>query len=273
MDAADLARRLAAVPYVAWSVCVRDGDGHVLLDVGAGRVLSTASVGKLLLLLEVARRIEDGTLDPARPLSRRADLAVADSGLWQHLRLDALPVADLAVLVASVSDNLATNVLLDHVGLDAVAALGRSLGLRAVALHDRVRDRRTPDLPPRLSSGSAAELSGLMVALARGTCVSSAVSRRVGDWMLTNTDLSMVAAPAGLDPLAHGLPDRGITLRSKTGTDDGVRVDVGVLDGPAGRRCYAVAANWPPEHAMRDPVLAAMQTIGRGLLGPVDRDR
>jgi beta-lactamase class A len=135
-----------------------------------------------------------------------------------------------------------------------------------------VRDVRTPDLPPRLSSGSAAELSGLMVALARGVCVSPAVSRRVGDWMLTSTDLSMVAAAAGLDPLAHTRPDRGVLLRSKTGIDDGVRADVGVLDGPAGRRCYAVAANWPPEHGMRGAVLAAMRVVGRGLLGSVDPD-
>ena len=58
---------------------------------------------------------------------RRTTEPVADSWVWQHLVTDQLPVADAAVLVGAVSDNLATNVLVDLLGLDAVQARARSM--------------------------------------------------------------------------------------------------------------------------------------------------
>ncbi|GAA1499529.1 serine hydrolase [Dactylosporangium maewongense] len=232
---------------ISWSVCVRDSGGQVVYDHRPDTVLSTASVGKLLLLIEVARALP---LD--LPCDRRDVEPVADSGLWQHLRTDVLPAHDLAVLVASVSDNLATNVLLHHVGLERVAALGHELGLASTALHDMVRDVRTAAHPPRLSSGTAAELSLLLHRLP-----GIDGGERVLDWMRTSADLSMVASAFALDPLSHD----GLVLRNKTGTDDGVRADVGVVNGCA----YAVLANWPPDEATVGEVLATMRELGDGI--------
>src|SRR5690606_10198522 len=216
LDPAPLVR---AGPGVRWGACVIDVEaGAVLLDVDAGAVLPTASVGKVLLLVEVARRVHAGELDPAEPLPRTPADAVGDSGLWQHLQVPALPVADLAVLVGAVSDNLATNVLLRRVGLDAVAATAASLGLERTALHDVVRDVRTPVDPPALSSGSADELARLFTRLAAGEVLGPEVSATVNGWLATGTDLSMVAGALGLDPLAHTAADRGVVLRNKTGT-------------------------------------------------------
>ncbi|MET7393150.1 serine hydrolase [Dactylosporangium sp. NPDC005572] len=224
---------------------MRSLDGSVRYEQDARRVLSTASVGKLFLLLEVARRIDDGELDPREMLRREAGDAVADSGLWQHLSVDALCVEDLAVLVAAVSDNLATNVLLRRVGLPAVQLLDHS------ALHDRVRDERRPEHPPRLSSGSADELSRFMVGLRQELYPGS---RRLLAWMGHNTDLSMVAAAFGLDPLAHD------GLANKTGTDVGVRADVGLT----GNTAYAVIANFPADRTHE--VLDAMRAIGTDIV-------
>ncbi len=177
-----------------FGVCLRDAvTAHVLEAQLADEVFSIASVGKLLLLAEVAAQLDNGLLDGAELLDRTGRAPVADSGLWQHLRMSTLPIEDLAVLVASVSDNLATNVLLRRVGLDAVAARAVALGMTATALHDEVRDLRTADDPPRLASGSPAELSLLMTRL----------PRRALDWLATGVDLSMVASAFGLDPLAH----------------------------------------------------------------------
>ena len=55
-------------------------------------------------------------------------------------------------------------------------------------------------------------------------------------------DLSIVASAFDLDPLSHD----GTTLRNKTGTDDGVRVDVSIVTGPVGTLSYAVLADWGP---------------------------
>ncbi|WP_157973895.1 serine hydrolase [Desertihabitans aurantiacus] len=250
---------------VRWSVCLREAaTSRVLAAHAPEQVLRTASVGKVFLLLEVARRLETGELDPDEPLSPTPEQTVADSGLWYLMRTGTLGVVDLCWLVGGFSDNLATNVLLRRVGLDAVTALTRSLGVHRSALLDRVREDRGPQHPPTLSVGCAEELSEVLARLHRGELVSSAVSARVRGWLAANADLSMVASAFGLDPLAHGEPDRGVLLLNKTGTISTVRVDVGVAAGPSGAVAWAVQADW--QDATRDPrgeVLAVMAEIGR----------
>jgi beta-lactamase class A len=247
---------------VGWSVCVREvGSGACLAAVEADVVRPVASVGKVLLLVEVARRFALGELGREEMLGREAVAAVGDSGLWQHLAVEALPAADLAALVGAVSDNLATNVLLRRVGLEAVARTAREVGLRDTRLHDRVRDARGPDDPDTLATGTASELAGLFARLARKAVVSSEVSAQVTRWLAAGTDLSMVAAAFGLDPLAHAAEE----LWNKTGTDAGVRAEVGVL---AGSVSYAVLAEWPPDGPdRRAEVLTAMREVGERLRG------
>jgi len=250
-------------PGVTWGVYVIEvPTGEVVLDHQGALTLSTASVGKLLLLLEAARQIEMGVVRPDEMVERTDADTIGDSGLWQHLTAPALSVVDLAVLVASVSDNLATNVLLRRLGIDTVTAMTACLGLSATALHDRVRDTRRATDPPRLSTGSAAELAGLLRAMSVGDAVSSSVSSQVLGWLATGVDLSMVGAAFGLDPLAHAAPDQGISLHNKTGTDVGVRADVGLVGTSSSALAYAVLANWPADEDHRDEVHAAMRRLG-----------
>ena len=199
-------------------------------------------------------------------LVRDPELLVADSGLWQHLQVDELSINDLCFLIASVSDNLATNVLLNRVGLPALRGLTESLGLVDTALLDHVRDHRSPHDPPTLSTGSASELSLLMSQLCRGELISITVSDQVNTWLATGVDLSMVASAFGLDPLAHALSDRNVIIRNKTGADPGVRADVGTIGRPTTGVSYAVIANWnAADGDLRDVVLAGMQAIGETL--------
>lgn len=257
------------LPGVDWSVRVQAVQtGRVLLDHSPDTVLPTASIGKILLLLTVAERIASGRLSPEEQLSRATVEPVGDSGLWQHLAVDVLTVADVARLVGAVSDNLATNVLIERVGLGAVTQTAGTLALGSTALHDIVRDSRTPAHPPALSSGSAAELVRLCRDLERGQALSAAASAQVRDWLQLGTDLSMVAAAFGLDPLAHVGPDRALQLWNKTGTNTGVRCDVGVVnavDVDTESLAYAVVARWRPSSPadpVRDDVLTAMREVG-----------
>ena len=253
---------MPTLPGPAISVCLLDADdGTVLEATEPGRVHRTASVGKILLLIEVAVRFADGRLRPDEPLARTEADTVADSGLWQHLQADSLPAADLAVLVGAVSDNLATNVLLRHVGLLSVSERSRMLGLSSTRLHDRVRDLRRPSDPETLSSGTAGELADLMARLHRGEVRSKAVSRQVLRWLALGTDTSMAAGAFGLDPLAHTDADRGLTLAHKTGTDTGIRCDVGVLTGPRRSVAYAVLARFDDDD--RDAVLGRLFAHGQ----------
>jgi len=140
--------------------------GKTLLAIDDRIVLPTASIGKILLLIEVSARLTSRDFSGFGILDKTPRDAVGDSGIWQHLQAPSLPVADLATLVGSTSDNLATNVLLRQVGLAAVRQRTESLGLMRTALLDLVRDSRGPDDAPQLSVGSTAELSWLFGALA-----------------------------------------------------------------------------------------------------------
>lgn len=253
-----------------WSIVLLDVDTDtVVCELDGVRVLDTASIAKVFLLIEAARMIEAGELDPAEQLDRSAGPPVADSGLWYLLDADTFSVPDTCILVGAFSDNLATNVLLARIGLDRVQAATREYGWTDSVLLDYVRDSRTPDQPRTLSRGSAAELADVMARLHRGEVVSAVVSAQVLEWLAVDADLSMVAAAFGLDPLAHREQDRGLTLRNKTGTIETARGDIGVVSGSGGRSlAYAVLANWDSDGPdPRDEVLAGMQAIGTWIRG------
>ena len=252
------------VPELAgtrWSVEVLDADGRALAGRDETELLPTASLAKVFLLAEVAERIAVGELDPAEVLDRSRIAPVGDSGLWQHLAVEELPVADAAVLVGSVSDNLATNVLLDRVGLDAVQRRARSLAPGGSMLHDLVRDVRRPADPPTLSEGCARDYAqwfrGLGLDPARPADVV------VRGWLSTGTDLSMVAGAFDLDPLAH------TGLWHKTGTDTGVRADAGAITWNGRTASYAAICVWDGDAStdvrLVTPVLAAMRALGAGI--------
>jgi len=241
--------------------------GKVLFSVDDHVVMPTASIGKVLLLVEVASRLSGTSTEAFTVLDRAPRDAVGDSGIWQHMQSPSLALADLAALIGATSDNLATNVLIRYVGLEAVRARTETLGLTRTALLDLVRDHRGPDDAPQLSIGSAKELTWLFASLARGEVVSPEVSQRVVGWLSLNSDLSMVASAFGLDPLAHRMPDHGVLLMNKTGTDGGVRSEVGVLRGPRASVAYAVSMYYADTMlSSRLAVLDGMRQVGLDLL-------
>jgi len=249
-----------------WSIQVGEVGAQPWLAEDALRPLPAASVGKLLLLGCAAEMFADGSLSREEALSRRDAPFARDCGIWHTLHQDELPAVDVARLIGLVSDNLATNVLLRRIGLDQVGVWARRLTLTPLHLLDYVRDSRVgldPSTPPMLSSANAERLFYFMELLAAGT-----VSNEVAEWLSLNTDLSMVADAFGLDPLAHngiGAPvSGGITLVNKTGTDVGVRADVGLVHAGATRTAYAVMANWDEDEDgdCTSEVITRMREIG-----------
>ena len=241
--------------------------GNTLVAIDDRIVLPTASIGKVLLLIEVSARLTARDDSGYGIVDKPPAGLVSSEGIWQHMQAPALPIADLATLVGSSSDNVATNLLLNRVGLDAVRARTESLGLSRTALLDFARDRRGPDDAPQLSVGSTAELAKLFGMLAREEVVDAPTSQRVMGWLSLNTDLSMVASAFGLDPLAHRRADHDVLLINKTGSDRGVRAEAGALRGPRTALSYAVTVQFTDENLeARLRVLDAMRTIGNDLL-------
>ncbi|MBC7593630.1 MAG: serine hydrolase [Kineosporiaceae bacterium] len=264
MNASGSELRLETLDRADWSVEVRGIHANEpLLSIGSSRALRTASVAKLFLLVEVASQFESGQLSPDELLSRDSVARVLDSGLWHRLSTSTLPASDIASLVGAVSDNWGTNVLLQRVGLDAVKARVASLGIVDSVLLDFVRDFRTDDDPETMSIGTAQEWARFIADAAIGAVVSHSVSGQLLEWMKANCDHSLVASAFGLDPLSHWTPDEGVMLWNKTGTDVGVRADVGLVQGVT-QLAYAAIVNWDElrHPGLRPAIMSDLKRIG-----------
>lgn len=275
---------------VHWSIAIRDvppepnapaddaaaplrvAQRPALFETNPRDQLKTASVGKLFLLAETMRQAEDGDISLDDVVDRdleQPDDPMEDSGLLYMLAQRTLSVADLGVLIGAVSDNYATNLLIEHVGLDNVQRCARqTLGYTSSNLLDKVRWERPtfPDVPDDMSCGSADELCDYMVRLSCGTLISKAASQQIERWLGADADTSMVSGAFNVDPLAHWPEDAGFRLRHKTGTESDVRCDVGFVTDTATSRtvAYAVLANWDRWQYgdLRDQVLDQMHGIG-----------
>ncbi|KAA9134278.1 serine hydrolase [Microbacterium caowuchunii] len=202
--------------------------------------LPIAGLGVVPLLVEVAARFDEGSLDPLEIVDRSTLEPVHVGGIWQHLKAPALPLVDIAVLAASSGDALAANALLARVGLPAVRARAERLGLTRSALMDRFRDHRGPDDAPHVALGSAREYAQLFAALVNSSAVNPAVSAQVAEWLSRNQDLSLVGSATGLDPFAHDDDQHGLLFINKTGRASGIRTEAGVLAGPRAGVAYAL---------------------------------
>ncbi|WP_262285805.1 serine hydrolase [Micromonospora sp. MA102] len=229
-------------PAVRVGAMVRRLDDGRTLSTDPDLVLPLASVGKVLLLGEVARRLADRTLTEDQPVELLdADREVGGTGLLGQLSPRWWTVADLATAVGAVSDNAATNALLRLVTLDAVRDLARRAGLRDTTVHDRIRAERGPGVPETFATGTARELCAFLAEVARGTWQSPQACRLLRGWLAVNTDRTMVADAIGHDPWSSD----GVRVQNKTGTDTGVRADTGIVSGRH-TVVYAVVAAFPP---------------------------
>ncbi len=99
-------------------------------DVFADEVFPTASIIKVPILLEFYRQAADGVLDPCEVRPLRDDVKVGGSGVLQFLSdKTQLTLEDWAKLMINLSDNTATNYMIDVVGMDNVNRVIEQLGL------------------------------------------------------------------------------------------------------------------------------------------------
>ena len=100
----------------------------------------TASTIKLSILYELLKQAQSGTiaLDTRVPLDRAQ--VVGGSGVLQHLTTPALSLRDHAALMIILSDNTATNVVIDAVGMDRVNQRMATLDLGDIMLRRKMMD-------------------------------------------------------------------------------------------------------------------------------------
>ena len=196
----------------------------------ADEIFPTASVIKLSVLLTLMQQVEDGEYSLDDPLMlRRADY-VAGSGLLQHLSPGlTMPIRDWAFLMMSISDNLATNVLIDHVGLDEVNDWLDEHDYPDIRLHRKINFNLLKTDQKLLGTSTPAALTRMITAVYQQTHVSPAACTEMMR-MMNKVGADRVGRYLPFEPYGSDVPDSEILrLAGKTGSLAGMRAQTAVI--------------------------------------------
>ena len=179
--------------------------------------LVAASVIKIPIMIEAFRQMEAGLLDGDRLIEVRPEHKMPSCGALTYMH-DGLRVTvlDLVTLMIILSDNTATNLMIDLLGMENVNATLRAYGAEKTVLRRRLFDSAASARGIQ-NTITAGEIGMLLEKLYRGEIVSPEASRRMLD-ILADQRLNG-KLPFFLDcRIAH-----------KTGEDDGITHDVGII--------------------------------------------
>lgn len=198
----------------------------------ADEPLPTASLIKLPIMVEVYQQAADSKVKLTDPVVlTESDKAPGSGILTSHFSEGAsLPLRDAVRLMIAFSDNTATNLVLDKIGIASVNQRMDALGLKETRLNAKVFRGSTTSVDPErskkygLGSTTAAEMVKLLEKLHAGELVSKDASKAMYEHLLRCEDKLKFPKmlPAGTK-LAH-----------KTGSVNAVRTDAGILETPSG---------------------------------------
>lgn len=184
--------------------------------------LVAASVIKLPMMIEAFRQFDAGELDPNAPVKVRAEDRVPSCGVLTYLHDGVtVTVRDLVTLMIIVSDNMATNLLMDRIGIDNVNRTLDSLGAKKTRLRRKMFDMESAARGIQ-NTVTAGEIGKLLEKLYWGDVVSPAASEEMVA-ILKNQQLNGKMPFRVADDIA---------IAHKTGEDSGVTHDVGVVYAP-----------------------------------------
>jgi beta-lactamase class A len=213
---------------------VRDIDAHLdgviavaIEDLSTGRtlflnsdeILPQASSIKIAVVAELYHQHQEGKLKLDDLYTVNAADLVPDSNIMGGLTPGVTRVTnrDLATMMMAVSDNSATNVVIDRVGMDNVNAFLESLGLHQVRLRRKMMDLKAA-AEGRENVATPREMMTLLDALFRNKVLNRG---------LTEDFFRILATPKD-SWIPRYLPE-GLKIANKPGSLEGVRNDSGVI--------------------------------------------
>jgi beta-lactamase class A len=141
-------------------------------------VMPTASLIKVPILVALYQAVHDGAVGGLEDrITLSDDHRCLGSGVLNHLASGVeMSVRDAAVLMIIISDNTATNMCIDHVGLDRINETMRSLGLKQTTIFQRLGDTKAGLDARKMSVSTAGEMARLLELIARHEAVSPEAS-------------------------------------------------------------------------------------------------
>ncbi len=216
--------------------------------------VQTASVIKVPIMIEAFWQAHEGRLNLQERIHFDNSNRVPGAGILQDLS-DGLEftILDAITLMIVLSDNSATNMVIDQVGIDSVNQRMHAFGFRDTWLNKKVFRPAPEGLPEEranygLGVTTAADMLAIMERLKKG---------ELGDRESTSKMLEILGKQRDLEQVPRNLVGprwEGYKVANKTGALDRVRNDIAVVSSPNGDFVLSLFAQdsedrrWTPDN-------------------------
>ncbi len=211
--------------------------GVAILDLTTGQkyllhadeVLPTASSIKIAILAELYHQAQQGKIKLGDLYTLQSADLVGGSGVAGALTpgVTRLTLRDVAALMISVSDNSATNIIIDRIGMENVNALLDSLGLTHTRLRRKMMDVKAA-AEGRENIATPREMMLLLENLYRGKVLNKQFTEEFFNLLSIHKE----------SYIPRELPE-DLRVANKPGELEGVRNDSGIVF--AGKRPYVIS--------------------------------
>ena len=200
-------------------IFVKDLTSSETFAVNADNSFATASSIKIPILIELMRQAQSGKLNLAERLDIHRAGRVGGSGVLQFFSDggSAISIHDLAVMMIVLSDNSATNILIDRVGMENVNSMLHDLGLDKIVLARKMIDLAS-EQANRENRATPRQMATLVEELNAGKLLDAEPTKQV---------LEILEYPKD-SPLRAGIPPQ-ITVAEKPGSLTGAQCDTGIV--------------------------------------------
>ncbi|HKO97986.1 MAG TPA: serine hydrolase [Pyrinomonadaceae bacterium] len=226
------------------SLFAKNLDTGTVYQLGGNDRVPTASTIKIAVLIEAFARVADGRAKWTDELLLTKEKKVGGAGILQEFSDGArLTLRDAVNLMMILSDNTATNLVIDVLSADAVNARMESLGFKETRLMRRVfgggvsvEGKKEENKRFGLGRTTPHEMVTIMEKLERGEIISAAASKEMLELMKREQGTNGIWRAQWRVPKA-----------TKSGALDALRSNVGIIYHPRGRIALAITCDEMPE--------------------------
>ena len=214
------------------SIYINDLKGNIITR-NPDELFETASTIKTYILACLFEKIERGEASLEDELVYKKEHFVDGSGVFRALSFGTkMCVKDVATLMIIVSDNIATNMMIEYLGIDTINASIQGFGCTHTVLHNPIHF----DQYAQLGTTTPRDYASMFERLVKGELVSpnaSAQMLEIFKQQHYNSMLTKYFPPYFLDSEDTG-DEELISIASKSGSMDACRNDGGIVFTPYG---------------------------------------